>query len=251
MSKVEDFLVVREGLITGDDKLYIVTADQVSREEKSLFAPFLPDRSIGRYTVPQSTLKYVYFPYSEGKPVDKKDLKKAKNTWAYLNKIRPNLKESALKRWPYLVRGRENDLLQPKIISPHLVLLPRFALDIEGKFAVSHSPFLIPRARDNDLDLLKYFTAVLNSSVVHWYLGSHAYRFSRGYVKLDPTYVKKIPVPDPSKVSPTLFNKIISLVNKRLKTDDAKVEDEIDNLVRDIYGLSSAECQLLNVEVKK
>jgi tRNA1(Val) A37 N6-methylase TrmN6 len=251
MSKVEDFLVVREGLITGDDKLYIVAADQVSREEKSLFAPFLPDRSIGRYTVPQAIFKYVYFPYSEGKPVDEKDLKKAKRTWAYLNKIRPNLKESALKRWPYLVRGREKDLLQPKIISPHLVLLPRFALDIEGKFAVSHSPFLIPRARDNDLDLLKYFTAVLNSSVVHWYLGSHAYRFSHGYVKLDPNYVKKIPVPDPSKVSPTLFTKIISLVNKRLKTDDAKVEDEIDNLVRDIYGLSSSECQLLNVEVKK
>ena len=251
MPKLEDFLVVREGLITGNDKSYIISRDQVPHEEKSLFALFLPDRAIGRYTTPRESKRYVYFPYSNGKPIDLKDLKKAKSTWKYINNIRANLGGSALKKWPYLVRGREKEILRPKIISPYLVLLPRFALDVEGKFVISHSPFMFPKARDNDLDLLKFFTAVLNSSIVHWYLGSHAYRYSKGYVKLDPNYVKKIPVPDPSKISPTLFKKIINLVNKRLQTDDAKYEDQIDIIVREIYGLSSDEFQLLNSEVKE
>ena len=245
MCKVDDFLLVREGLITGDDKQYIVETNEIPRGEKAYFAPFLPDRAIGRYTVPKGPRKYVYFPYFEGKPIPKKDLRKAKGTWSYLKRIRQDLERSASKRWPYLVRGREKELLQPKIVSPHLVLLPRFALDIEGKFAVSHAPFMIPKIRDYDLDFLKFFTAVLNSSVVHWYLGTHAYRFSRGYVKLDPNYVKQIPVPDPSKVSPNLFAKIVNLVDKRLKTEDTAIEDQIDKLVLEMYGLSSAEVQLL------
>jgi len=146
------------------------------------------------------------------------------------------------------VRGREKELFQPKIISPHLVLSPRFALDLDGRYAVSHGPFLIPSAKDFDLDFLKFFTAVLNSSVVHWYLGTHAYRFARGYVKLDPAYLRKVPVPDPSRISPSHFNQIVSLVDSRIKTGDMSVDTEIDNLVLDAYSLTSADRKLLGVE---
>ena len=250
MSKVEDFLIVREGLITGDDKKYILEPSKIPNEEKTLYTPFLPDRVIGRYTVPERTRKYVYFPYCNGERIKEKELRKANKTWSYLKKIKGELKKSALKTWPYLVRGRERELLNPKIVAPHLVLLPRFALDTKGKYAVSHAPFMIPRAKDCDLDLLKFFTAVLNSSVVHWHLGTHAYRYSRGYVVLEPGYVSKIPVPNPSKVSPTVFAKIIGLVDKRIETGDILLEKEIDKLILEAYGLDQTEKKLLGVGIR-
>ncbi len=248
MSTVNDFLVVREGLITGDDRVYILSADERPSQERALYAPFLPDRQIERYTVPNKTNKYVYYPYRAGKRILEEDLRKANETWAYLNKHRPKLARSASRTWPYLVRGREKELLQPKIISPYLVLSPRFALDIDGKYTVSHGPFLIPSVKDFDLDLLKFFTAVLNSSVVHWYLGTHAYRFARGYVKLDPAYLRKVPVPDPSRISPAHFNQIVRLVDRRIKTNNMNLEVEIDKLVLDTYKLTLADRKLLGLE---
>jgi len=246
--RVEDFLTVREGLITGDDKVFILPTDKVPSHEHELYAPFLPDREIDRYTVPSKPKKYVYYPYRLGKRMPERDIRKATKTWAYLKKYRPKLGKSASKTWPYLVRGRERELLQPKIISPHLVLSPRFALDIKGIYTVSHAPFLIPSEKDSDLEILKFFTAVLNSSVVHWYLGSHAYRFSRGYVMLDPAYIRKIPVPDPSKTPPSNFNKIVRLIDKRIKSGDISLDALIDKLVLDAYNLSSADRRLVSME---
>ncbi len=249
LPKVSDFLVVREGLITGDDKVFILSADAVPSQERNLYAPFLPDRQIGRYTVPNKPKKYVYYPYDAGERIPKGSLEDAKKTWAYLKKHRSKLAKSVSKTWPYILRPRAKDLMQPKIISPHLVLSPRFALDIKGKYAISHAPFLIPLEKAIDLDLLKFFTAVLNSSVVHWYLGTHAYRFSRGYVMLEPAYLREVPVPDPSRISPTNFSKIVKLVDKRIKTGNITLDVEIDKLVLDAYNLSSVERKTLNIGV--
>jgi tRNA1(Val) A37 N6-methylase TrmN6 len=249
MPKLDEFLTVREGLITGDDKVFILSADKIPSQESELYAPFLPDRQIQRYSVPDSPEKYVYYPYHQGKRIPENELRKAKSTWSYLKKNRANLRKSVSRTWPYILRPRAQELLRPKIISPHLVLSPRFALDIEGKYTVSHAPFLIPYAKDFDLELLKFFTAVLNSSIVHWYLGIHGYRFSRGYVMLDPVYLRKIPVPDPSRISPSYFNQILKLVDRRMETGNITLEDEIDELVLDAYGLNMAERKLLGIEV--
>lgn len=180
----------------------------------------------------------------------KEELQKAKKTWSYLKEHRGELSKSVSKTWPYLLWAREKELLQAKIVSPHLVLSPRFALDSKGKYAISRAPFLIPREKDLDIELLKFFTAVLNSSVVHWYLGTHAYRFSRGYVKLDPAYLRGIPVPDPSKISPAYLKRIISLVDERIKKKKMSLDGKIDQLVLEIYGLNSAERALLGAERK-
>lgn len=248
---LDKFLIVREGLITGSDDHYIFDVDSLPKHEKKLFSPFLPDRDIERYTVPKKSNKYVYYPYSNGKRISIDDIKKYDKTWSYLNKIKKELSKSAANTWPYLVRAREKELLQPKIITPHLMLLPRFSIDLKGEFAVSRAPFLIPRAenKENDLDFLKYFLAVLNSSVVHWYLGSHAYRFSRGYVKLDPKYVSQIPVPDPSLVPPTCLKNIIELVDNRINTGNPTIENKIDKEIINLYALNSSEIKLLKGEL--
>jgi hypothetical protein len=227
----------------------ILSAEKVPSGEDHLYARFLPDREIERYVVPKRTGKFVYYPYRDGKRIPKAELEKAKRTWKYVMEHQDELPKSVAKTWPYLLRAREKELLQPKIVSPYLVLSPRFALDIKGIYAVSHAPFLVSRERDVDIEMLKFFTAVLNSSVVHWYLGTHAYRFSRGYVKLDPAYLRRVPVPDPSKVNPSHLKKIVSLVNEIIKTKKVSLSVEIDKLVLEAYGLTSNERALLGEEV--
>jgi len=248
MPNINDFLKVREGVITGCDKVFIISSEKVPSGEEHLYTKFLPDRDIEKYFVPASTKKFLYYPYSNGKRITEKELRKAKKTWDYLNNHKKNLPVNAANSWPYILRGREKELLQPKIISPHLVLSPRFSLDVKGKYTISHAPFLVPRERDDDLEMLKFFTGVLNSSVVHWYLGTHAYRFSRGYVKLDPIYLRGVPVPDPSKVSPLLFKKIVNLVDTRIKTRKMNLDIEIDKLVLEAYGLTAAERKIVGAE---
>ncbi len=248
MPKVSDFLIVREGVITGCDDVFIISSDEVPPGEEHLYTYFLPDRDIEKYCVPTNTKKLLYYPYSDGMRISEEDLKKARKTWSYLTDHQKELPSSVAKSWPYILRAREKELLQPKIISPHLVLSPRFSLDLKGKYAISHAPFLVPRVKDDDIELLKYFTAVLNSSVVHWYLGTHAYRFSRGYVMLDPAYLRDVPVPDPSKIPPLLFKKIVNIVDSRIKTKKMNLDIEIDKLVLEAYQLTSDERAIIGVE---
>jgi len=243
--KVSDYLFVHEGLITGDKHAYIFSSEKLPSKDKKYYAPFLPDREIEKYSVPKRTNKYVYYPYKKGKPVPESDLRKDKDTWKYLTSKRENLKKSAQKTWPYLYYVIEEKMMCPKIISPHLVLFPRFALDINGKYAISHAPFLVPKEKEKDIELLKFFAAVLNSSVVHWYLGTHGYRYSRGYLVLEPRYLKEVPVPDPSKISPDKIQKIIRLVDKRIQSGNQNLDKNIDDLVLECYGLSTNEREFL------
>ncbi|MCK4374500.1 MAG: N-6 DNA methylase, partial [Candidatus Brocadiae bacterium] len=250
MPKLKDFLVVREGLITGADRVYILAKESVPKAESDLYAPLLPDREMDRYTVPRRTDSYVYYPYRVGQRIGEPELRQATRTWQYLVDRREALGKSATACWPYLVRGRERELLQPKIVCPNLMLVPRFALDQEGKYVVTRAPFLIPRQRRADTDLLMFFTGVLNSSVAHWYLTTHAHRFSRGYVKVEPATLKNFGVPDPARIPSGDFARIVELVKKRIESRDRRVEGEIDTMVLQAYGLTAAERQVIGAELQ-
>lgn len=245
LPRLQEFLVVREGVITGCDDVYIRPSRDIPRHERHLYVPFLHDRKIERYTVPRTSDQCVYYPYDQGERIPEAGIAEATETWSYLVEHRAQLPKTAAKAWPYLERHRGSELLRPKIIGPHLVLVPRFALDAKGRYAISRAPFFITKGEEDDLDLLRFFTGVLNSSVVHWYLGAHAYRFSRGYVMLDPKYLRTVPVPDPSRVAPDLLNRLVSLVQERIDQGDARLEDEIDRLVIEAYGLGAADLALL------
>jgi len=246
-----DFLIVREGLVTGCDEVFIRAQQDVAVTERHLYLPLLPDKQIGRYLVPKATSKLVFYPYDrDGNPLPETEIKAAKETWKYLSARRGLLAERATAKggetgWAYLARPRATEMRRPKIVSPHLMLIPRFALDPEGRYAVTRAPFLITKQPTDDLDLLRCFTAVLNSAVAHWYLRTHAYRFAEGYVKLDPAYLRRLPVPSPTAVDPVFFRRIAALVQRRVESGNTEIEEKIDALVLDAYGLSRADRDLL------
>ncbi len=176
-------------------------------------------------------------------------------TWAYLleKKIALTSKKTLNNdNWwrPARTRQPEN-MMRPKIITPHLTITPKFAYDRIGKYAVSHAPYLFVNNQDlhND-DLLIYFLGVLNSSSCYWYISSHSHKYSRGYNMLEVKTLKDTPVPDPANISPKIMKNFLALVRQRLDLPAYQAIDldkRIDVLVADMYGLGAAEMDVLGI----
>ena len=139
-------------------------------------------------------------------------------------------------------------MFRPKIVAPHLVLIPRFSLDRDGKYAVSHTSYLYPKVVGVEEDLLYFLAAVLNSPVCHWYISAHSHRVSRGYIMLEPKTLKPVPIPDLATIPSPQLEYLVSLVKQRIDTPDGvNVEGEIDEIIAGFYGLSVEEQQIIRI----
>jgi methylase of polypeptide subunit release factors len=255
---LEEFLELRQGVVTGADNIFIVDSKAVPGDEESLFIPLLHDREMEAYTVPRRTSQSVFFPYFHGTKVHEKGLRRDfPKTWAYLTGHRQVLeKRMSLARyrkewWEPMWPREPNTLLRPKLVVPHLVIMPRFALDIRGRYAVSRSPFLIARVSNEEERILKLMLAVLNSSVCFWYLQTHSHVYRHGYTMLENRTLAKTPVPDINLWSASEKMRLVTLVDKRLKADAQErdaLNAEIELFVSDAYGLTATERRALGLE---
>jgi type I restriction-modification system DNA methylase subunit len=246
-----DFLHVRQGFITGADKVFILPKARVPHGEEELYVPVLPDREMETYRVPESTDVRLFYPFDGDRSLSAEEIQtRFPKTWKYLVSRRSELdKREPVRKgdleWWRPVRPRlPKNMMRPKIVTPHLVLVPRFSLDREGKFAVSHSPLLYPNVEGVEDDMLRYFVAVLNSTVCYWYISAHSNVYQRGYSLLEPKSLKLTPVPAPGSVPPLTMRKLLDLVEKRLHLEPSQayeVDRVIDGIVADLYMLSEQE----------
>jgi type I restriction-modification system DNA methylase subunit len=250
---LKEFFEVRQGVVTGADDIFIVRKEGVPVGEEKIWLPLLRDRDMERYKTPRTSTYFVFYPLIDGQKLSQQELQnRYVKTWQYLKDNRDKLEHRSPHggNWWEPTRLRNPaKLYTPKIITPHLVLLPKFSLDSGGKYAVSHSPYLIPKAIDPSIDLMKFFLVVLNSTVGAWLISMHSDKYSRGYARLEVKTLSSIPVPNPSEVSTKQLKAAISMVDKKLQGDlDAKIDGDIDNLVAELYGLTHDERLLIGFE---
>src|ERR1017187_1156499 len=256
---LQDFLEIREGFITGADPVFLIPNPKVPKGEKSAFVPYLADREMGLYSVPKKTARSLFYPYENGKRLTEDQVKeKFPATWEYLKlhrailKDRSPVKSGHLEWWMPVRPRRPEHMMRPKIVTPHLVLVPRFAFDAEGRYAVSHSPFLYPHEGESEDDVLHFFLAVLNSTSAFWHITVHSHSYQRSYARLEAATLSQTPVPDPTKVDPTIMRQILRLVDKRLTTPEGepaqKIERELDSIVADLYRLTEKERKGIGME---
>lgn len=261
LPKLKEFVDVKQGIVTGADDIFIVDAKDAPKDEQgSLFIPLLADREMQGYSVPRRTAKRVFVPFWEGGKIDEKTIRKDfPVTWKYLSNHRKRLESrkslaAYKKQWWEPMWPREPLSLQrPKLVTPHLIIMPRFALDERGRYAVSRSPFLVARAEADDLDILKMLLAVLNSRACFWHIQRSSHVYSHGYAMLENKTLEMTPVPDISGIGPADSRRLIELVDRRR---DATVEEEIascelaiERLACDVYGLTVKERRALGVEL--
>jgi hypothetical protein len=232
-------------------------------EERAIFVPYLSDKEMRPFTTPSRTSQYFFYPYVDGEKIEEKTLRtRFPGTWKYLKSHQSKLEnrgslEKYHRAWwePMWSRPPEN-MMRPKIVTPHLTLLPRFALDAKGKYAVSRSPLLYPKENAlegrliNEGDVLRFFLAVLNSSACYWFISQHSHVYRGGYVMLESKTLATTPVPNPLQITPIQFRRIVKLVDDRLKAPESRsieIENALDSLVADLYSLSREERRLIGI----
>ena len=102
---------------------------------------------------------------------------------------------------------------------------------------------------------LKALLGVMNSKLVNYYFSFLSNSSGMGTTQWKKFAVENIPIPDFTKVSKPLRNKLIDLVEKRLtlkitdhKTEALDLEKEIDKVVYAIYALSPEDIELIESE---
>lgn len=164
-----------------------------------------------------------------------------------INHLEP-FKEKAKKRfdkgefWWELRNCAYYDLFEkPKIIFPNLQNTNKFAFDDTGVYLNAPAVFL----PSNDKALL----AVLNSKVVWHFLKSVCVIRSGGYIEVKPQYFEQIPIPPIDAKSQTILielaDKAIHEKSNNQKADISEIENEIDQLVYELYGLTEEEIKII------
>jgi type I restriction-modification system DNA methylase subunit len=258
-ARLDQIAELKQGMITGADTVFILSRDKVPDGEEEVYAPFLRDRDMEPFKAPKRTRWMVFYPYVDGVLLTERLLKKEfPKTWRYLMSHRPSLEArrpvttKGVPWWrPSWPRTPEN-LFKPKLITPHLVITPRFSLDAKGTLAVSHSPLVFARFQGaTEPDVLKYILAVLNSSIGFWHISQHSHSYSRGYSRLEKNTLAITPIPAPTDVDISIMRQLLRLVDVRLDATGPEAFDaerQIDRLVAEIYQLSLQEKELIGME---
>ncbi|MCH8095509.1 MAG: N-6 DNA methylase [Proteobacteria bacterium] len=247
------FLNVHQGVITGDDEIFIRRVSEIPTGDRKLYQSYLPDRQIFRYKLPSRLEETIFYPFLDGVALNHEYIEtNFPQTWTYLLQHQQRLEaRSSVRRgyapWWRPVWPRDpKRILRPKIVCPHLMLAPRFAVDTKGTLLVSRSPFLISKSSEEEITFLKFFCAILNSTVVQWYISRHSYKYSRGYHRIEVSLLKNVPAPNPAAISKQLMNRVISLVDDCIALGPTpQKEEEIDKIVSDIYELSTEEKKII------
>src|SRR3989344_5003405 len=102
--------------------------------------------------------------------------------------------------------------------------------------------------RKKDFEL-KFFLAILNSKLLHYYYGNiyKGTHIAGGYLHYLIGYLYSLPVAEPTKKQQT---NIVNLVNKLLKTKEKdefeKLDNKIDELIYDLYDLDQESVDIVN-----
>jgi hypothetical protein len=246
---------VHQGFNTGNDDIFVRPWSHIADKEREIYVTHIPDRVMRKYSVPRLLESAVFYPYKDGAPLKREELRdQYPDTWKYLRGHRKKLQKrraalSGEREWWRPDRPRiPKDLLQPKILTPHLCITPRFSVDLSGNLAPSRSPYFVVAKEFEPLEpsFLKLFCAFLNSSVARWYIAKYAFRYGRGYARLEVSNLRDFPIPDPQQIPARISSQLLRLVDVCLTDEehDSKFE-EIDKLVCNLYGLTEGESETL------
>ena len=256
MPKLSDRSVVRQGVITGANNVFVVEGGGVPSGEDRIYKPFLPERMITRFRLPKESGYQVLYPFVGSTAVTEEEMKvEFPATWERLNDHKERLMaRSPVRRgnvewwrpsWP----RRPEELLATRIVVPKLFLLPRFGLDVEGRWIVSHSPFIRLKGKIVDEEEVLILTAVLNSSLIAWYINLNARKFQRQFNELTVSLLNSMPMPDLNQVRQATLERVVSLTEQLMNKSvgfDRELALSLDEIVlREMYFLSDSESKLV------
>jgi len=237
------------GVLTGLNEAFVVdrsTRDRLIKEHASsaeVLKPFLRGRDVKRWWVDPQDLWLIF-------------TRRGIDIRRY-PAIEDHLRQYQKQLMPGTKRGRKpgnyewceiqdniaywKEFEQSKIIYQEIATYQRFAFDKSGVYP-SKTVFFIPTDK-------LYLLALLNSSVIWWFLKRICPSVRGGALTMQAIYVRQVPVPAPT---PNIGKEIVSFVERILAHRDAApalelltFEAGIDARVAHLYGLTEEEYSLI------
>ena len=243
---------INRGIITGYNKGFIIndaTKNALIDDDpksKELLKPMLRGKDIKRYQAQWARMWIIdtHNGYGDVPPINVGNYKAIKQ---YLDQFYPELERRQDQGiTPYNLRScaYHAEFEKEKVVWSDIATSPTFQILEKGRY-INNTVYMITGNQN------KYLLAVLNSGVTSFYFPLIASGLGGKSSRYYKQFVEQIPVP---KVSPAKQAPIIELVNgviagKQAGTDTTEMEQQIDQLVYRLYGLTEAEISL--VEGKK
>ena len=242
---------IRLGIATGSNEAFVINEQQkeafhkASRGNSDIIKPILRGRDIQRYNY---TIPGLYVLLTKNGVDVERDYP---DVYKYLDSFGDSFRNRGAqgKHWTNLrACSFFDDFKKEKIVWIELNDTGRFALCNEEVYLLNSAYFLLPPKGVNS----KFLLGILNSSTIRFYLDQIAGTSGMGTNRWINNYVKEFPIPSATR---NQQEPIIGLVDRILKAkaidadaDTSEIEEEIDWLVYDLYGLINAEVAVVEGE---
>lgn len=228
--------------------------------ENRIIVKYIKSKHIHRYSLNLSASEYAIFPYNKfGVLYSRQELQREfPMAYRYLSKKR--VKEILLARengrfsrtfWQYSRPQNMKIIFNEKLITPFNAFSCSFAKDDRNDFLFSAGvtgAYGIILKEDAPF-FLEYLLGILNSKVIFTIIKSISTCLRGGYYSFENKYIKKLPIPLPSKtLSKAIESRVIKILALKKKNPDANIsalEIEIDQLVYQLYGLTQEEIAIV------
>jgi adenine-specific DNA-methyltransferase len=245
------------------DKLYSKQTGKLYKFNYDIVKPLLKGAEIKRYSAPDVKYKII-FPYqvhnnSVSLLSEKELTSKYPLVWNYFLeceeklKGRENGKMNIPQWWGYVYPKNLSCFSQPKIMNQVLANHSSLTLDINQEYYFvgggTAGGYGITLKKDSELSYL-YVLGLLNSTLLEKYLQSYSTPFKGGFFAYNKETMGKLPIPTSieteRKAIETFVDQILTL--KSEGKDTTILEQQIDNLVYQLYELTYDEVKIIDPE---
>ncbi len=237
------------GITTGLNEAFVIdkiTRDRLISEHPSseeVIKPFLRGRDVKRWCVEYKDLWIIFTRRGI-------DIKKYPAIEQYLSQYKQKLtpgigRKVGSYKW-YEIQDNIaywQEFEQPKIIIPAIVNNVEYTLDLCGYYSNDKTSICIT---DNAYCLL----AILNSSIMWWFIQQIASSKQGGFFEFKPMYVSQIPVVDIDNPKKQAIEYLVKQCLEAKGKEVKELETKINQIVYELYGLSEEEIGIIEGEMK-
>ncbi|MBG8553995.1 Eco57I restriction-modification methylase domain-containing protein [Hymenobacter guriensis] len=234
------------GILTGLNDAFVVDAatrrELIKADKRSaeLLKPYLRGRDVKRWRVNDTGLWLIFT--RRGTDIDKYPAIK-QHLAQYQHQLTPGIsggRKPGSYKWFDIQDNVAywQEFEQPKIIIPAITKGASYALDTTGFYTNDKTSICVA-------DKPMYLLGLLNSRLLEWQIEQTAATKQGGFLEFKPMYVTQLPiVKAPQKEEQEierLVAKILAAKAANSEADTLQMEQQIDEIVFDLYGLTEEE----------
>jgi hypothetical protein len=184
------------GVATGSDGVFVHKKQEIASHLKMYAFPTISGRHLSSDSSEvQSDLEMIIPYYQNGKLIPESQLGALKNFLVLPENRARLLKRTCVAKKPWYAFHETpplTQILQRKILCKDITEKPFFRVDDKGEIVPGHSVYYIVPKNPDHLTLLNEY---LNSKDVCQWLEAHCQRAANGFIRLQSSVLKQIPIP--------------------------------------------------------